>query len=217
MILQEQFDEAMFEFSSGHCDAALARLKAIVAEDPDYFDAQLALGAAYYAKGDYAAAIAEGHKAEKMKPRRNITACKPASPPGGGTWPLPERDPRRNPASKWRGPSRRPRRKNFPTCRGKRSRFLSMKSSYELAMERLGKTTPSVKLTDEKKRALAELDSKYAAKTAEREIFLKGELSAAVTKGDAEAYAQIEKQLVSTRKTLQAELEEKKEKVRNQK
>ena len=91
-----------------------------------------------------------------------------------------------------------------------------MKSSYELAMERLGKTTPTVKLSDEKKKQLAELDSKYTAKIAEREIFLKGELAAAAAKGDAEAYAQIEKQLVSAHKTFQAELEEKKEKVRKQ-
>jgi len=58
----------MFEFSTGQADAALARLHAILAEDPHHFDAQLALGAAYYAKGDYPAAIAEGHKAEKMRP-----------------------------------------------------------------------------------------------------------------------------------------------------
>ena len=68
MTLQEQFDEAMFEFSTGQPDAALARLQAILGQDPDHFDAQLALGAAYYAKGDYSAAIAEGHKAEKMRP-----------------------------------------------------------------------------------------------------------------------------------------------------
>jgi len=67
--LEEQFDDAMFEFSTGHCDRAIERLQAILALDPDYFDAQLSLGGAYYAKGDYAAAIAEGHKAEKMKPR----------------------------------------------------------------------------------------------------------------------------------------------------
>src|SRR5580692_4965980 len=67
--LQEQFDDAMFEFSTGHCDGAIGRLKAILAQAPDYFDAQLALGGAYYAKGDYAAAIAEGHAAEKMKPQ----------------------------------------------------------------------------------------------------------------------------------------------------
>ena len=88
-----------------------------------------------------------------------------------------------------------------------------MKSAYELAMDRLGKSSPTVKLTDAKKKELAELDSKYAAKIAEREIFLKGELSAAA-KGDAEAFAQIEKQLANSRKTLQAELEEKKEKAR---
>jgi len=91
-----------------------------------------------------------------------------------------------------------------------------MKSSYELAMERLGKSAPGTKLSDEQKKQLAELNSKYAAKIAEREIFLKGELGAAAAKGDAEAYAQIEKQLVSERKTFQAELEEKKEQVRRQ-
>jgi Tfp pilus assembly protein PilF len=68
MSLQEQFDEAMYEFSTGQAQVALDRLKVILAEDPDYFDAQLALGGAYYAMGDYMAAIAEGHKAEKMKP-----------------------------------------------------------------------------------------------------------------------------------------------------
>jgi len=89
-----------------------------------------------------------------------------------------------------------------------------MKSSYELAMERLGKSAPGAKLSGEQKKQLAELDSKYAAKIAEREIFLKGELGAAAAKGDAEAYAQIEKQLVSERKKFQAELEEMKEEVR---
>ena len=91
-----------------------------------------------------------------------------------------------------------------------------MKSSYELAMERLGKSAPAAKLSDAQKKQLAELGSKYAAKIAEREILLKGELAAAVAKGDAEAYAQIEKQLVSERKKFQAELEEKKEMVRAQ-
>jgi len=70
--LQEQFDEAMFEFSTGRCDGAIERLRAILAQDPAYFDAQLSLGGAYYAKGDYAAAIAEGHKAEKMKPHDQL-------------------------------------------------------------------------------------------------------------------------------------------------
>ena len=89
-----------------------------------------------------------------------------------------------------------------------------MKTAYELAMERLNKSGPVAKLSDQQKRDLAELDSKYAAKIAEREIFLKDELEKAVQKQDAEAYQQLEKQLLSERKTLHAELEEKKEKVR---
>lgn len=82
-------------------------------------------------------------------------------------------------------------------------------------MERLNKQGPSVKLTDAQKKELAELDTRYAAKIAEREIFLKGELAKAVEKGDGEEYQQIEKQLVSERKKFQAELEEKKEALRN--
>ena len=89
-----------------------------------------------------------------------------------------------------------------------------MKSAYELAMERLAKQGPQTKITDAKKKELAELDSRYAAKIAEREIFLKGELAKAAGRGDAEAYQQIEKQLVSERKSLQVELEEKKEEAR---
>ena len=90
-----------------------------------------------------------------------------------------------------------------------------MKSSYELAMERLGKASPTVKLTAEQKQEIAELESKCAAKLAERELLLKGEIAKAIDKGDAEAVGQLEKQLLSDRKTLRAECEEKKEKVRS--
>ena len=89
-----------------------------------------------------------------------------------------------------------------------------MKSAYELAMERLNKSAPTVKLTEAQKKKLAELDARYAARIAEREIFLKGEIAKAVAKGEFEAVEQFEKQLTSDRKSLQAELEEKKEKVR---
>jgi septin family protein len=89
-----------------------------------------------------------------------------------------------------------------------------MKSAYELAMERLNKAAPTVKLTDEQKTRLAELDSRYAAKIAERELGLKDEMAAAAGAGDAEKFEQLEKQLVFERKKLQTELEEKKDKVR---
>jgi gamma-glutamylcyclotransferase (GGCT)/AIG2-like uncharacterized protein YtfP len=80
-------------------------------------------------------------------------------------------------------------------------------------MERLNKSAPTPKLTADQKKQIAELESKYAAKIAERELFVKGELVKAVDRGDAEALEQLEKQLVSDRKSLQAELEEKKAKV----
>src|SRR5689334_16002368 len=70
--LQEQYDDSMFAFSTGDYDDCIARLKAVLAEDSSHFDAQLALGMAYYRKGEYATAIAEGHKAEKLKPREQL-------------------------------------------------------------------------------------------------------------------------------------------------
>lgn len=72
MDFQEQYDDAMFDFSTGNYDSAIAKLKAILAEDPEHFDAQLSLGMAYYRKGDYATAIAEGHKAEKLRPKEQL-------------------------------------------------------------------------------------------------------------------------------------------------
>jgi hypothetical protein len=89
-----------------------------------------------------------------------------------------------------------------------------MKSAYELTMERLSKSSPTVKLTEEQKKEIAELDSLYASKIAQREIFLQGELAKAEASGDFEAFEQLQKQLTSERKTLNAELEEKKESVR---
>ena len=92
-----------------------------------------------------------------------------------------------------------------------------MKSAYELAMERLNKTSPSVKLTAAQKKELAELDSKYAAKIAEREIALKGEIDKAAATGDEEALQQLRQQLTDDKRKLQSELEDKKEKVRQSK
>ena len=89
-----------------------------------------------------------------------------------------------------------------------------MKSAYELAMERLNKASPTVKLSAAQKKQLAELDSKYAARIAEREIALKGEITKAAESGAFDKVEQLEQQLVSERKKLQNELEEKKEALR---
>jgi len=91
---------------------------------------------------------------------------------------------------------------------------LIMKSAYELAMERLNKSSPTAKLTQKQKAEIAELESKYKAKIAERELLVERERAKAIDRGEMEAFEQLEKQLVSDRKSLTTELEEKKEKVR---
>lgn len=89
-----------------------------------------------------------------------------------------------------------------------------MKSSYELAMERLNKTAPVEKLNATQKQEIAELGEKYLAKIAEREIFLKDKISEAMGKGAYEEAEQLEKQFSSERRALTGELEEKKETIR---
>ena len=69
---QDQYDDAMFAFSQGDYDAAITRLQALLAEDSSHFDARLALGMAHYRRGDFPAAIAEGHKAEQLQPKEQL-------------------------------------------------------------------------------------------------------------------------------------------------
>ena len=89
-----------------------------------------------------------------------------------------------------------------------------MKTAYELAMERLSQSAPPVKLTGQQKKSLAELDSKYTAKIAEREIAFQSDLAKAAASGDDETREKLRQQLATERKKLQAELEEKKQQVR---
>ena len=69
---QEQYDDAMFDYSQGNYDACIEKLQRLLTEDASHFDAQLSLGMAYYRKGDYASAIQEGHKAEAMRPKEGL-------------------------------------------------------------------------------------------------------------------------------------------------
>ena len=86
-----------------------------------------------------------------------------------------------------------------------------MKSSYELAMERLNKTAPATKLSAGQKKQIAELEIKSKAKVAERELALKDEIMKAANAGEGEKVEQLQQQLTHERKTLHAELEAKKE------
>jgi len=89
-----------------------------------------------------------------------------------------------------------------------------MKSAYELAMERLEKKTPSVALTSEQKQQIAEIESTFKARTAEKELFLKGEMEKARVGGKYEELESLEKQLGIELRRLQEDCEAKKEKLR---
>jgi Spy/CpxP family protein refolding chaperone len=89
-----------------------------------------------------------------------------------------------------------------------------MKSAYELAMERLQKTAPSLSLTEEQKKQLAEIDSKYRAKIAEKELFLTDQIRKAQTQGKVDEIDSLEKQLASDVRRLQEECDAAKEKLR---
>ncbi len=89
-----------------------------------------------------------------------------------------------------------------------------MKSAYELAMERLEKKAPSVSLTDEQKEQIAEIDSSYRAKIAEKELFLQDQIRSARMGGRTDEAEALEKQLTIEVRRLREDCEEKKEKLR---
>ena len=91
-----------------------------------------------------------------------------------------------------------------------------MKSAYELAMERLAKAEggPSKALTAAQKARLAEIDTLFKGKIAEREIFLKKQLNDALAKGDADEADKIRQQLASEKARIEEERDAEKDRVR---
>jgi hypothetical protein len=85
-----------------------------------------------------------------------------------------------------------------------------MKSAYELAMERLEKKAPTKKLTAAQKAQIAEINSLYGSKIAEKETFLQGEIVKEKMKGNMAAVAEIQDQLTRELKRIHVEWEEKK-------
>ena len=93
-----------------------------------------------------------------------------------------------------------------------------MKSAYELAMERLAKSDPSTgSLKPEQKARLAEIDRIYQGKIAEREIFLKEQLQAALAGRKLEEADKLRQQISSEKAKLEEEREDEKERVRRKK
>jgi hypothetical protein len=85
-----------------------------------------------------------------------------------------------------------------------------MKSAYELAMERLEKSAPTQKLTEDQKARISEVNSLYGSRIAEKETFLQGEIAKEKIKGDVAAVAQLQDQLGREVRRLHADWEEKK-------
>jgi len=79
-------------------------------------------------------------------------------------------------------------------------------------MSRLEKSEPSRALNEEQKKALAEIDSEYEARIAERKIFLEGEIAKAL--GDEHLSHDLRRQLAGEIAALEEKRELKKEKVR---
>jgi hypothetical protein len=88
-----------------------------------------------------------------------------------------------------------------------------MKSAYELAMSRLEKESPSKPITDEQRRALAEIDSEIEAKIAERKVFLEGEIAKSL--GDPDTERSLRRQLADEIARLEEKRESRKNAVRN--
>ena len=89
-----------------------------------------------------------------------------------------------------------------------------MKSAYELAMERLEKASPSISLSENQKKKIAEIDSTFRAKIAEKELFLRDQIRKAQGAGNFEEADSLEKQLASEIRRLQEDCEAKKDKLR---
>ena len=94
-----------------------------------------------------------------------------------------------------------------------------MKSAYELAMERLAKSDPEASrpLSPEQKQRLAEIDKVYQGRIAEREIFLKQQLEAALAEQKFDDADQLRKQIAQEKARFEEEREDEKERVRRSK
>lgn len=81
-------------------------------------------------------------------------------------------------------------------------------------MERLEKQAPTVKLTESQRLQLAEIDSLYKAKSAEKELLLAQEIQREQAAGKFSEVEKLQRQLSSELRRLGEECEAKKEKVR---
>lgn len=66
--LQDQIDDATFDFTMGDSDTALTKLNALTQAHPDSFAAWHALTEVCFSEGDYPKALEAGETAHKLEP-----------------------------------------------------------------------------------------------------------------------------------------------------
>ena len=91
-----------------------------------------------------------------------------------------------------------------------------MKSAYEMALARMGlnKEDAPHALTDAQRAELSNIDRRYSAKIAEREIFVRAEIERAREAGEGEEAEKLSEQLRHERAEFEEERELAKERVR---
>lgn len=89
-----------------------------------------------------------------------------------------------------------------------------MKSAYELAMARLEAEDPGVLLTADQKARIAEIEAKYKADIAAKELLLQGEIAKASASGSTDEIVQIRRQLADEIRRFEEKRDREKEAVR---
>ena len=82
-----------------------------------------------------------------------------------------------------------------------------MKSAHKLAIERIAKESHVDSVTDEQKKAIAEIDKKYSSRSAEREVFLKSKITEEISNGEFEKSQKPEEKLCRKIRSLKSSIE----------
>lgn len=95
------------------------------------------------------------------------------------------------------------------------ARLADVKSSFELAMERLSRQAPTQKLSTAQKQQIVELDSVYQARIAQKDLTMQEEVARFQAAGDAEKADEARARFLAEKQSLETEREEKKERIRS--
>ncbi len=94
--------------------------------------------------------------------------------------------------------------------------IVPVKSAYELAMERLSKSSPSRKLNEEQKSRIAEIESISKARLAQAELAFQERLKAFLESGDFEKAETARAEYQAERAKIESDREGKKARVRDE-